>query len=50
MFAVCFGQSWGNNVSGACSNEALASSDLDRDGIVNLVDFAIFAANFGTDY
>ena len=48
LFAVCFGQRWGDNLSGPCSNEALASSDLDRNGVIDLRDFAIFALHFGT--
>ena len=49
MFAVCFGNRWGFNGSTGCSNEALASSDLDRNGVIDLRDFAIFALNFGTE-
>ena len=46
-FALCFWQRWGNNLSGAGSYEALTCS-LDRNGVIDLRDFAVFALNFGT--
>ena len=47
VVAVCYGSAWGGAPAG-CSNEALASSDLDRNGVVDLADFATFAVHFGS--